>query len=54
MDLQAYLEILLPNYIYKTNKYNMPSLDVIGIDACQRSFRIAFAFLSSEVEEDYI
>ncbi|KAM3537379.1 hypothetical protein ARSEF1564_009700 [Beauveria bassiana] len=32
----------------------MPLLDIIGVDACQRSFCIAFAFLSGESEEDYI
>ena len=32
----------------------MPLLDMIGVDACQRSFCIAFAFLSSEGEADYL
>ncbi|KAL2104470.1 hypothetical protein VUR80DRAFT_555 [Thermomyces stellatus] len=32
----------------------MPLLDIIGVDACQRSFCVAFAFLSGETEEDYI
>ena len=31
----------------------MPLLDMVGVDACQRSFCIAFAFLSGEQEEDY-
>jgi hypothetical protein len=31
----------------------MPLLDMVGVDACQRSFCIAFAFLSGESEEDY-
>ena len=31
----------------------MPLLDMIGVDAAQRSFCIAFAFLSGETEEDY-
>jgi hypothetical protein len=31
----------------------MPLLDMIGVDSCQRSFCIAFAFLSGESEEDY-
>ena len=51
--LQAYPEILLLDCTYKTNKYGMPLLDMIGIDAAQRSFCIAFAFLSGETEEDY-
>ncbi|OAQ63774.1 mutator-like element transposase [Purpureocillium lilacinum] len=32
----------------------MPLLDMIGVDAYQRSFCIAFAFLSGEAEEDFI
>ncbi|KAG6997439.1 hypothetical protein FocnCong_v015147 [Fusarium oxysporum f. sp. conglutinans] len=31
----------------------MPLLDMVGVDSCQRSFCIAFAFLSGESEEDY-
>lgn len=31
----------------------MPLLDIIGVDACERSFCVAFAFLSGETEEDY-
>ncbi|KAJ2983399.1 hypothetical protein NQ176_g722 [Zarea fungicola] len=27
--------------------------DMVGVDACERSFCIAFAFLSGETEEDY-
>jgi hypothetical protein len=51
--LRAYPELLLLDCTYKTNKYDMPLLDMIGVDAAQRSFCIAFAFLSGETEEDY-
>ncbi|OAQ58261.2 transposase-like protein [Pochonia chlamydosporia 170] len=36
-----------------TNKHQMPLLDMVGVDSCQRSFCIAFALLSNEAEEDY-
>lgn len=52
--LQAYPDLLILDCTYKTNKYKMPLLDMIGVDACQRSFCIAFAFLSGEAEEDFI
>lgn len=52
--LQAYPDILLLDCTYKTNKHRMPLLDMIGVDACQKSFCIGFAFLSGETEEDYI
>lgn len=51
--LQSYPDVLLLDCAYKTNKYRMPLLDMIGVDACQRSFCIAFAFLSGETEEDF-
>ena len=51
--LKAYPDVLLLDCTYKTNKYKMPLLDIIGVDACQRSFCIAFAFLSGEAELDY-
>jgi hypothetical protein len=51
--LRAYPEVLLLDYIYKTNKYGMLLLDIIGVDVTGRSFYIAFAFLSGETEEDY-
>ncbi|RKK50684.1 hypothetical protein BFJ69_g18025, partial [Fusarium oxysporum] len=51
--LQAYPDLLLLDCTYKTNRYGMPLLDIIGVDACQRSFCIAFAFLSGEEEQDY-
>jgi hypothetical protein len=52
--LQAYPELLILDCTYKTNKYGMPLLDMVGVDAAQRSFCIAFAFLSGEAEDDYI
>jgi hypothetical protein len=52
--LRAYPEVLLLDCTYKTNKYGMPLLDMIGVDATERSFCIAFVFLSGETEEDYI
>lgn len=52
--LKAYPEVVLLDCTYKTNKYGMPLLDIVGIDACQPSFCIAFAFLSGEDDEDYL
>ncbi|KAG7000562.1 PKS-NRPS hybrid synthetase [Fusarium oxysporum f. sp. conglutinans] len=51
--LQAYPDLLLLDCTYETNRYGIPLLDIIGVDACQRSFCIAFAFLSGEEEQDY-
>lgn len=51
--LQCNPDVLLLDCTYKTNKFRMPLLDMVGVDSCQRSFCIAFAFLSGESEEDY-
>ena len=51
--LHSYPEVLILDCTYKTNKYGMPLLDIVGVDATQRSFCIAFAFLSGETEADY-
>ena len=51
--LQRNPDVLLLDCTYKTNKHHMPLLDMVGVDSCQRSFCIAFAFLSGESEEDY-
>ena len=51
--LQSYPDVLILDCTYKTNKYRMPLLDLIGVDSCQRYFCVAFAFLSGECEQDY-
>ena len=40
--------------MYKTNKYSILFFDMIGVDATGRFFCIVFAFLSGEVEKDYV
>jgi MULE transposase domain len=52
--LQSYPELLLLDCTYKTNRFGMPLLDIIGIDGSNRSFCIAFAFLRGENTEDYL
>jgi hypothetical protein len=51
--LRAYPDVMILDCTYKTNMFNMPLLDMVGIDARGRSFCIAFAFLSHEEEADY-
>jgi len=31
----------------------MPLFDIIDINACKKSFRIAFAFLNNKTEDDF-
>ncbi|KAL9570411.1 hypothetical protein ACKAV7_005419 [Fusarium commune] len=51
--LEAYPEVLIMDCTYKPNKYRMPLLDIVGVDACEKTFCVAFAFLSGEEEEDF-
>jgi hypothetical protein len=51
--LQCNPDVLILDCTYKTNKHGMPLLDMVGVDSSQRSFCIAFAFLSGKSEEDY-
>ncbi|KAJ9549306.1 hypothetical protein OSB04_021849 [Centaurea solstitialis] len=39
---------------YKTNKYNMPLFDIIGVSCFNTSFYSGFVFLEKEDEENYI
>jgi hypothetical protein len=45
--------VLLMDATYKTNRFNMPLVDTVGIDNCNRTFFISFAFMSSETNKDY-
>jgi hypothetical protein len=38
---------------YKTNKFGMPLLNIVGITSTNSTFNVAFAFLSSEDEASY-
>ena len=39
---------------YRTNRFNLPLLDIVGFTATNRSFVIGQAFLTHEEEQDYV
>lgn len=51
--LQAHPDVLLLDCTHET-RYGMPLLNIIGFDACQKPFSVAFAFLSGEAVDDYM
>ena len=51
--LNRHPDILLLDCTYKTNKFDMPLLHVLGIDHHGNSFTIALSFLDQEVAENY-
>ena len=46
-------DVLLMDATYKTNRFNMPLVNTVGIDNCNRTFFISFAFMSGETDADY-
>jgi FAR1 DNA-binding domain./MULE transposase domain. len=52
-QLRRYPEVLLMDCTYKTNRFRMPLLDILGSTGLGTTFYAAFVFLSSETEEDY-
>jgi hypothetical protein len=52
--LAANPHVLLMDATYKTNRFNMPLVDTVGIDSCNKTFFVSFAFMSSETDLDYM
>jgi hypothetical protein len=51
--LNQYPDILLLDYIYKTNKFDMPLLNILGVNNIGNSFSVSFCFLNQKVKENY-
>jgi hypothetical protein len=49
----AYPEVLVMNCTYKSNRFNLPLLNMIGMTASNSTFFVAFTFLNQE-KEDYM
>jgi hypothetical protein len=39
---------------YKTNRFGMPLMNIVGITATFRSFNAGFAFIPDETEKEYV
>jgi hypothetical protein len=52
--LTKYLDVLLLDCTYRTNKFKMPLLNVVGTTCLNSNFHAAFCFLAKEEEGDYI
>ena len=53
MLAKTYSSIFVMDCTYKTNKYGMPLLDIIGMSSFNKSFYSCFVFVKSERTEDY-
>lgn len=54
MDLlHAFPDVLLTECTYKTNRYRMPLLEIVGVTSTDKTFSIYIAYLQYEREESY-
>ena len=50
---QAFPYVVLMDATYKTNKYNLPFLEIVGVTSTNKTFSIAFAFMHNEQISNY-
>jgi len=50
---RAFPHVLLIDSTYKTNKYNMPFLEIVGVTSTGKTFCVGFAVLKKERQDDY-
>jgi hypothetical protein len=48
-----YNKVFLLDYTYKTNRYKIPLLYIIGLSLSNSLYSIAFCFIQNEQEESY-
>ena len=51
--LNSNFEVLLVDSTYKTNRFNMPLFNIIGVTAINTSFFVGFCFLDAEDSESF-
>ncbi|CAI9302098.1 unnamed protein product [Lactuca saligna] len=51
---QAFPYVVLMDTTYKTNKYNLPFLEIVGVTSTNKTFSIVFAFMHNEKTSNYI
>ncbi|XP_038698755.1 uncharacterized protein LOC119996256 [Tripterygium wilfordii] len=52
--LRAFPHVLLMDATYKTNRFKMPLLEIVGVTSTNMTYCIAFVYLNSEKEENYM
>lgn len=51
--LRAFLHVLIMDYTYKTNRYRMPILEIVGLTSTDMTFDVAFVYLQYEKEDNF-
>ena len=52
--VDSFNNVFIMDCTYKTNRYGMPLLNIVGITSTYQSFNAGFAFLSAETEYEYV
>nr|KAJ0206557.1 hypothetical protein LSAT_V11C500277830 [Lactuca sativa] len=50
---KTFPHVLIIDATYKTNKYGMPFIQIVGTTSTNKTFSIAFAFIVNEKDENY-
>lgn len=50
---RAFPHVMIIDATYKTNKYGMPFIQIVGVTSTNKTFSIAFAFIINERGENY-
>lgn len=50
---RAFRFVFMLDCTYKTNKYKLPLLQIVGVTSTMKIFCVAFCYMSSEKEENY-
>src|SRR4051812_1550452 len=46
--------VLVMDLMYKTNKYRLPLLEIVGVTSTDKTYSVGFAFLECEKEENFM
>ena len=51
--MQSFPDVMLMDCTYKTNKFKLPLLHILGVTPIETNFSAGFCFLPGETEKDY-
>ena len=51
--LRAFFRVLIMDCMYKTNKYRLQLMEIVGVTSIKMTFSIAFAYLEAEREDKF-
>jgi len=52
--LNSFIIVLFMDSIYKTNKYRLPLLEIVGVTCSRLTFFVAFAYLEVERQSNFM